>query len=331
MKRSFVWVCVLSITCAVLFAGGASEENAASSSKMKIAVQFGVGGLGDQSFNDNINNAILAAQKQIEFDYDYVEPKAVSEFENFFREFAQSKEYSLIVAAGSDAADACSKVAKEYPEQKFLLIDSPSQDPNVLGVTFKDNESTFLGGFAAGKITKTNKVGVVGALDIDVINGFIAGWEAGVKLANPQAIVYRAYCGGFKDPVTAKEMALQMYNNGADIVFQAAGGSGLGVFQAAEETGNLAVGVDSNQNPLKPNSIVMSCVRSFTAIIYNAVNDVKDGKFKAGTTLQAGIADDAVDCTFEGSNVSVDKSVKDAMEVLKQDVKAGKVQIPSKI
>ncbi|MDY4612014.1 MAG: BMP family ABC transporter substrate-binding protein [Sphaerochaetaceae bacterium] len=330
MKRKITLVLVMALLSAMVFAGGSSEKGS-TSGQFKIAVMFGVGGLGDQSFNDNINNAIVSAKSQMDFAYDYVEPKAVSEFESFLREFAQAKEYGLIVVAGSDAADACSKIAKEYPDQHFMLLDSGAADANVMGVTFKDNESTFLGGYAASLITRRNKIGVIGALDIDVINGFIAGWEAGAKHGNPDITVYRSYCGGFADPITAKEMAVQMYKNGADIIFAAAGGSGLGVFQAAEETGNLAVGVDSNQNPIKPDSIVMSCVRSFTAIMKNAIQNEMDGKLQVGTTLQVGILEDAVDCTFEGSNVPVLQSVKDAVEALKLEVKAGKVAIPSKL
>lgn len=320
-------VCML-IVCSMIFAGGNQETE--KNEKAKIAVMFGVGGLGDQSFNDNVNNGIKTAKSKLDFEYDYVEPKATSEFENFLREFAQSKEYVLIIIAGSDAADAVKKIATAYPDQDFMLLDATVDAPNVLGIIFKDNESTFLGGYAAALASTTGKIGAIGALDIDVINGFIAGWEAGAKQADPDIILYRSYCGGFADPVTAKEMALQMYNSGADIVFGAAGGSGLGIFQAAQETDNYAVGVDSNQNPVKPDYIMMSCIRKFDAILTTAISEELLGIFKGGLK-QVGINDDAVDCTFEGSNVDVPQKIKDSVAALKVDVKAGKVKIPSSL
>ena len=329
MKRLVSIVCIAVLAVSAAFAGGAQETTDSSKKEFKVAVQYGVGGLGDKRFNDNINNDVLAAKDTLGFSYDYVEPRAVSEFESFLHEFAESNEYNLVIVAGSDAADATSKVAKEFPNQHFLLVDSASQDSNVVGLTFKDNEATFLGGYAASKITKTNKIGVIGALDIDVINGFLAGWEGGAKYGNPDITVFRSYCGGFADPVTAKEMAIQMYNNGADIVFGAAGGSGLGIFQAAEETGHLAVGVDSNQNPVKPDYIVMSCIRSFSSIIPKLIEEEKEGTLPVGQTLAVGIADDAVDCVFDGSNVPVPQEVKDEIATLKKDVKAGKVDIPT--
>ena len=330
MKKIISIIMVMAIAAVCAFASG-SSETASAEAKAKVAVMFGTGGLGDQSFNDNIYNAVVNAQNTLDFEFDYVEPKATSDFETVLTEFAQEKTYKVIIIAGSDASEALAKVSKNYPSQLFAIVDSSSCGDNVLGITFKDNESTYLGGYAAALISKTGKIGVIGAMDIDVINGFIAGWEAGAKAAKSDIEVFRMYCGSFSDPVTAKEMAIQMYSNGADIVFGAAGGSGLGIFQAAEETDNLAVGVDSNQNPVKPDYIVMSCVRSFTTVIYDTIEGAINGTLKGGETKACGIVEDAVDCTFEGSNVVVDSSVKDAIAALKEEVKAGKISIPTSL
>ncbi len=325
MKRFIVIISILIAVSFGIYAGGSGESG---NSGNRIAVMYGVGGLGDQNFNDNINNAILEAQKTLDFEYDYVEPTAVSEFETFLREFALAGDYDLIISAGSDSADATNKVAREFPGQNFVLIDSAGDADNVLGVTFKDNESTFLGGYVAAQASKAGIIGVIGAMDTDVINGFIAGWEAGARYFNPDIEILRMYCGGFQDPVTAKEMALQMYDRGADIIFGAAGGSGLGIFQAAEEAGGYAVGVDSNQNPLKPASIMMSCIRNFKPVILSILTDSFAGNFKGGL-MNVGIKEDAVDCTFEGSEVYIDQSIKDSIETIREDVKAGKITIPS--
>lgn len=326
MKKLFVILAIVLICIGMpLFAGGSGEKTSGGN---RIAVMYGVGGLGDQSFNDNINNAIIAAQETLDFEYDYVEPTAVSEFETFLREFALSGDYTLIISAGSDSADALNKVAGEFPEQYFVLLDSASAQDNVISVTFKDNESTFLAGYVAALSSETGCIGVIGAMDIDVINGFIAGWEAGARYADPDIEILRMYCGGFQDPVTAKEMALQMYARGADIIMGAAGGSGLGIFQAAEETGNYAVGVDSNQNPLKPATIMMSAVRNFKPVIYSILSDSFDGNVETGLR-NVGIAEGAVECTFDGSEVHVDQSIKDALMTIEGEVREGKISVPS--
>lgn len=330
MKKAITLLSVLVMCMAFCFANGSGEESK-NNSTPQVAVMFGTGGLGDQNMNDNVNAALKNAQKSIDFTYDYVEPKAVSEFESFLREFCQANEYVLVITVGSDGADATTRVAKEYPNQKFMILDADSIANNVLGVRFKDNESTFLGGYVASLFSETGTIGVIGGMDNVVINGFIAGWEAGAKIANPEINLLRSYCGSFKDPVKAKEMALQMYQNGADVVFGAAGGSGLGIFQAAEETGKYAVGVDTNQNPIKPDCIILSCVRSFNEIISSSIRGAIDGSIKVGTTIEAGIAEDAVDCVFEGSNVVVDESIKASVQTLKLDVKAGKIQIPNSL
>lgn len=329
MKKKVCVLCLLLLLCGVSVWSGGSAEQQKDENETRIAVVFGVGGLGDQSFNDNINNAVLLASKDFSFVYDYVEPQAVSEFETFHREFAQSRDYRLIIGAGFDQADAIAKVAKEYSSQHFLLLDSAVDAPNVSSVMFKDFESTYLAGYVAAKFSKTNKIGSIGALDIDVINGFLAGYEAGAKYAKPNIKISRMYCGGFADPVTAKEMALQMYNSGIDIVFGAAGGSGLGIFQAAGEVGKYAIGVDSNQNGVKPDSIMMSCIRKFDTIIYAAIKTELEGDFASGLKY-VGLKEDAVDLTFELSNVIVPQAIKDEIGEVKKQIVAGTIVPPSR-
>ena len=325
-KFLLVLFCAILVSVSTIWAAGNSEVHSKESTR--IAVVFGVGGLGDQSFNDNINNAISVAKEDFDFEYDYVEPQAVSEFETFHREFAQTGDYSLIIGAGFDQADAIAKIAKDYPKQHFMLLDSSVDASNVSSVMFKDNESTFLAGYVAAKYSKTGKIGVIGALDIDVINGFIAGYESGARYANPTIQISRAYCGGFADPVTAKEMALQMYNSGVDIIFGAAGGSGLGIFQAAGEVGKYAVGVDSNQNGIKPDAIMMSSIRKFDSVIYSAISDVFTETFKEGLEF-VGLKEDAIDLTFDKSNVVVPQAIKNEIAQVKKQIIDGTIIVPS--
>jgi basic membrane protein A len=338
MKKKLLIVLLFVVLIAVpVFAGGQKEattENVGTSSEATktVAIVLGVGGLGDESFNDNCYNSLVEAQKKYGIEFDYVEPQSVSEFESFHREFSQSHEYDLIMASGYDQADAISKVATEFPDQKFLLIDSSVDNSNVVSIIYKDNESTFLAGALAALDTNTGKVGMLGALDIDVINTFIAGFKAGATEINPSIDVDIRYCGSFNDPVTAKEMSLSMYKSGVDIIHNAAGGSGLGIFQASADFGDgaYAMGVDANQNGVKPDHIILSSVRNTPAVILAQIKALVNDEFVGGVHY-VGLADDAVDITYDGSNVVVPQEYKDQVEELKAKIISGEIKVPSKL
>jgi basic membrane protein A len=338
MKKKILGVLLFVVLIAVpVFASGQKEaatEKAGSSTEATktVGIVLGVGGLGDESFNDNIYNSLVDAQEKYGIVFDYVEPQSVSEFESFHREFSQSHEYDLIMASGYDQADAISKAATDFPNQKFLLIDSSVSNKNVASIIYKDNEATFLAGAIAALDTKTGKVGMLGALDIDVINTFIAGFKAGAEEISPSIDVDVRYCGSFNDPVIAKEMSLSMYKSGADIIHNAAGGSGLGIFQAAAVYGDgaYAMGVDANQNGVNPDHIILSSVRNTPNVILAQIKDLVNDVFTSGVKY-VGLAEGAVDITFEGSNVIVPQEYKDQVEELKAKIISGEIKVPSKL
>jgi basic membrane protein A and related proteins len=341
---ALVLVILFTITACAPAAPAATTAPAAASTSAPAAKPFRVGlivatgGLGDRSFNDSGYAGVERAKKELGIEFDYVEPKEIAEYESHERAFAQKGTYDLIVGLGFDQADPMKKVAGEFPNQKWLMIDGVIDGmSNVRSVTFKDYEKAFLiGGYAAQLTTlplpKGNKdctVGGVGGMDIPLIRAFAAGYTAGVKYIQPDCKVIINYVGGWADPAKAKEIALSMYDQGADIVYQFAGGSGLGVFEAAKAKDMYAFGTDVNQNYIDPDHIVLSAQRFLDVVIYNTIKDLKEsGKFESGTH-QLGLKEGAVGNSLEQSNVKVPQEIVDKVNDMKAKVISGELKIPS--
>jgi basic membrane protein A len=298
------------------------------------------GGLGDRSFNDSGYAGVERAKKELGIEFDYVEPKEIAEYESNERAYAQKGTYDLIVGLGFDQADPMKKVATDFPKQKWLMIDGFIDGmSNVRSITFKDQEKAFLiGGYAAQLTTlplpKGNKdcvIGGVGGMDIPLIRAFAAGFTAGAKYVNPDCKVIINYVGGWADPSKAKEIAISMYEQGADIVYQFAGGSGLGVFEAAKLKDMYAIGTDVNQNYIDPDHIVLSAYRALDVVIYDTIKNLKEsGKFEAGTH-NVGLKEGAVGNTTEKSNVKTPQEITDKVNDMKAKVISGELQVPDKL
>jgi basic membrane protein A and related proteins len=336
MKKILLMVTVVALI-ASLSVGVFGKTSSTKAPKMGLILA--TGGLGDQSFNDLTFAGMKRAQKELGIKFDYVETKTVADYETQQQEMADSGEYGVIVAVGFDQVDALKKVAAEYPKQKFAIIDSVVDAPNVASYLSEEQEGSFLVGALAGllqkegklpQINKKNVIGIVGALDIPLIRKFIAGYMAGAKYVNPDTQVLYDYVGGFSDPTTAKEISIAMYNKGADIVFHAAGGSGLGIFQGAKEKNFLAIGCNSNQNYIDPEHIVASMMKRVDIATFSVVKETLNGTFKPGVhTL--GMAQDGVGYALENSKVPVSKSIVNQVEKLKVKIKNGQIKVPTAI
>jgi basic membrane protein A and related proteins len=305
----------------------------------RVGLIVATGGLGDRSFNDSGYSGVERAKKELGIQFDYVEPKEIAEYESHERAFAQKQSYDLIVGLGFDQADSMKKVATDFPQQKWLMIDGTIEKmDNVRSVTFKDWEKTFLIGGAAAQLAtlplpkaKSNcTLGGVGGMDIPLIRAFGAGFSAGIKYVNPDCKIVLNYVGGWADPAKGKEIALSMYDQGIDIVYAFAGGSGLGVFQAAKARDKYAIGTDVNQNYIDPDHIVLSAQRYLDVVIYDTIKDLMNGKWEGGYH-QLGLKENAVGYTFDQSNVQVPKEIKDKMEEMKAKVISGELVIPDKL
>lgn len=329
--------------CAVIMSGCAGKANVEETKKggaEKAACIFGVGGLGDQSFNDLINDGLKKAKSELNVDYDYAEPSQVSDFELFLRDMASTGDYSVIISVGFDSVDALAKVSKEFPDQQFALIDSSVDAANVANYECKEQEGAFLVGALAGLMLKESGAagadhiaGFIGAMDTPIINKFYAGYAAGMRYVNPDASVLKDYVAGdnpFGDTATAKEIAISQNGKGAGMIFHAAGGSGLGVFEAAGEYDFLAIGCNSNQNPVDPDHIAASMLKRVDTAAYEIVKAAcVDHDLAVGTTVALGLSDEGLDYTLEGSNVEVGEDIVAALEEIKQNVIQGEIVVPS--
>ncbi|MFH1180673.1 MAG: BMP family ABC transporter substrate-binding protein [Candidatus Bathyarchaeota archaeon] len=252
------------------------------SKPFKVGMVTGTGGLGDKSFNDGSFSALQRAYEKLGVEYDYVEPTSIAEYEGYQRDFAMSGEYGLIVCIGFDQGDALAIVAAEYPNQNFVLVDMVVDNPNVASLTFKANEGSFLLGVVAAMKSETGKLGFVGGIDIPLINDFYVGYKAGAEWAVPSIqVLDPVYVGGWGDPTKGKELAIGLVELGADGIFSAAGGSGLGALEAADEQDVTGYGVDFCQDYLNP-KMFASMTKRVDNAVYEMILNAMVGKFQGG-------------------------------------------------
>ncbi len=302
--------------------GGDAGEPAA-----KIAIVFATGGLGDRNFNDNAHAGLLRAKEELGITFDYVEPQEIAEFETHHRAFASSGDYDLIIANSFDQLDAVKNVSAEFPDQKFLLLDTVFDgEGNVASATFISSEASFLAGAISAQKSETKKIGFVGGADIPLINEFLAGYEAGAKFVDPSVEVVANYTNDWANPNLGKEIAVSMYENGADIVYAAAGGSGNGVFTAAKEQGKWTVGADMTPAQ-EPDNMVVGTLKRIDNTIYNNIQALLDGTWEPGHSA-LGLADDAVGYSVEGTEIEISQDIIDTAEQLKEQVISGELKVP---
>nr|WP_243108384.1 BMP family ABC transporter substrate-binding protein [Maliibacterium massiliense] len=332
MKKRISLLLVVVMVLAMALTGcgqKAADNNAGSGDGPKVAFVFALGGLGDKGFNDSAMEGLEMAKEQLGATIQYVEPKETAEFEGHLREFAKDGSYDVVFGFGYDQVDAIQVVAKEFPEQKFAIIDGEVDGyDNIMSVTFNDPEKAFLLGTIAGKMTKTNKVGMVGGMDIPLINGFGAGLKSGMAYVNPDVELSIKYVGAFNDANTGKELARALYDEGCDIVMACAGGSGLGVFAAAKDVDKMALGADVNQIPLDPDHIVASAMRMMQTVVLDIIGSVKDGSYKGGHQMR-GLKEKATDVTVEGAVIKTPQEVLDRTEEIRQELIDGKIDVPT--
>lgn len=332
MKKinKFLALLLIAVMALSLASCGKKEEDSTDEDTFKFALVIGVGGLGDGSFNDTLKKGCDDACTKYGIEgYQLIEPKEVAEFEGHFTDLSASGEYDLIVAGGFDAIDAMSKVAAEFPDQKYLFVDGevPDRD-NVTSVTYWDNEKTYLLGIISAMETKTNKLGIVLALDIPSLRIFSAGYMAGAWSVNPDIDISVKVVGGFADTTTGKELALALRDEGCDIVFAAAGGSGLGCIAAAEESGEFrVVGVDTNQCLISPDSVMVSGMRLMDVTVTNGIGEAINGTLKGGHQWQ-GLKEGAVTFTIDGSRCAPSDEAVSAANKAKEDIISGKITVP---
>ncbi len=289
------------------------------------AIVYDMGGKFDKSFNEAAFVGMEAWKKETGKQYLEFEIANESQREQAIRRMAE-KGASPIIGVGFSQASAIEKVAKEFPKLNFVIVDMVVGLPNVQSVVFKEQEGSFLVGAMAAMASKTGKVGFVGGMDIPLIRRFQCGYEQGAKFANAKAEVFANMTGttgaAWNDPTRGGELAKAQFAKGADVVFAAAGGTGVGVYQAAKDSGKLAVGVDSNQNHLQPGTMLTSMLKRVDVAVYNVSKS-----FAPGITV-LGLKEGGVDYAMDANNAKlVTADMKKKVDAAKADIISGKIKV----
>src|ERR1044071_189047 len=322
----------------LVFVGQACNRAAYSAddpSKIRVGIVFDIGGKDDRSFNAAAWNGVKCAasgtlpdgktscgKPALNVIVRDVEPGNPVSIEPAMRAFAE-RGYDLVIGVGFAQGPIMQAVAKDYPNIHFAIIDGvifeddgKTPNANVASLVFKEHEGSYLVGMIAGMTTRTNTIGFLGGMDIGLIHRFEGGYEQGAKAANPKVQVIQNYVGvtdaAWNNPGKGKEIALAQISKGADVIFTAAGNSGLGAFDAVEQAGkdssgratHFVIGVDSNQNMVKPGYVLTSMVKRVDNAVYQIVEDVVNGKFKGGFHTY-GVESDGVGYAMDNFNQSL--------------------------
>jgi basic membrane protein A len=342
LKRVDVVLSVLLAVAALLTlaparGGKAQALKAPVAAKGRVGLVFDVGGRGDKSFNDAAFDGLERARAQLGVEARYLEPQGSSDRESALRLFAASG-LDLVIGVGFIFSSDIDEVAKAYPNVRFACIDyaprGAAMPPNVAGLSFREEEGSFLVGAAAGLLSQSRHVGFVGGMTGPLIRKFEVGYAEGVRATCPSCTVHSAYAGttpdAYRDPAKGKALTVSQIALGADVVYHASGATGHGVFEAAREGKALAIGVDADQHDEMPGTVVTSMVKRADAAVYQVIERVLAGKFEGGMQV-FGLKESGVDWVHEGAHAQkLPPAVIARVEQLRGEIARGERSVPTR-
>ncbi|HLV26826.1 MAG TPA: BMP family ABC transporter substrate-binding protein [Gemmatimonadales bacterium] len=307
---------------------------------LDVGIIFDVGGRGDKSFNDGAYMGAERAARELGARVRFIEPGDGSDREAGLR-LLTAEGMDLVIGVGFIFTDDLMLLASEYPNSLFAGVDlsvqldedgNPILPPNLAALRFREEEGSFLVGALAALVGNSKRVGFVGGMDIPLIHKFEAGYRAGVLRVCPDCTVVSQYAGvtpeAFSNPGRGKELALSQYQSGVQVIFHAAGSTGLGVFEAARQMGRLAIGVDSDQYAEAPGYVLTSMVKGVDAAVYDAIERVANERFTGGN-FEFGLAEGGVDYVYDENNRSmIPRVARQRVEALRDSIISGAIQVP---
>ncbi len=302
----------------------------ASAADIKPAVVFDMGGKFDKSFNQGVYDGVEKFKSETGIEYREFEVTNEAQREQALRRMAQ-RGADPVLGIGFAQAPALEKVAKEFPDTRFAIIDMVVDLPNVRSIVFKEHEGSFLVGVLAALASESAKVGFVGGMDIPLIRRFACGYEQGVKHVNADAEVVQNMTGttpaAWNDPGRGGELTKSQFERGVDVVYAAAGGTGVGVYQAAKDAGKLAIGVDSNQNYLHPGTMLTSMLKRVDVAAYNVFMDSMNDEFTPGIQV-LGLSEEGVGWALDEHNESmITGEMKAKVDEVSAMITAGEISV----
>lgn len=332
-----IWALGVAALAAVVMVAGCSPTNpepgkttgtTETAKKLKIGVVFDKGGINDKSFNESAKAGLDRAAKELGIEAMPVESHSDSDYEANL-EALVDKKCDLVIAIGITMQTALQRIAKEHPETKFAIVDGSVKENNVRELLFKEEEGSYLVGYIAGKTSKTGKIGFVGGMKLPLIEKFEYGYYAGAKAANPQIQTLASkYVGSWDNVDAAKTAATVLFNDGADVVYHAAGLAGLGVIRAAQETGHFAIGVDSDQDSIAQGSVLTSMVKRVDEAVFQTIKDLKEGAWSAGSKLYDLKAGGVGTSAFTYTKDKIGAETLAQLEEVKKKIVSGETKVP---
>ena len=293
------------------------------------AIIYDLGGKFDKSFNEAAYNGAERFSEATGTEYAEFEIQNDAQREQALRRFAD-RGHSPVVMAGFSYGNALGAVAPEFPDTQFVIIDAVVEEPNVRSVVFKEHEGSYLAGVAAAMAAESGKVGFVGGMDIPLIRRFACGYVGGAKSAGATQVLENmtgTTGAAWNDPVRGGELAKNQISQGADVVYHAAGGTGVGVLQAAADEGKLGIGVDSNQNALQPGSVLTSMLKKVDVAVEDAMTDAMNDEFTTGVEV-LGLAEGGVDLAMDENNQPlVSEEMMAAIEDARAKIVSGEIEV----
>jgi basic membrane protein A len=298
-KLFFVLVCVMTV---VLFT---SCEKKDEKGTLKVAMITSQGGLGDKSWNDSGYQGLLKAKEELDIEIRVIEPRDVAEGEKFLNDLAHLG-YDLIITMEYAHGDILKEIAPKYEDTFFAIFNQVVEVPNVVSVVFGEHEGSFLAGALAAMMTvdtsipginADKKIGFIGGFQSPGIDKFLVGYREGARYIDKDIQVIVGYANSFGDPNKGREIASTQISNGVDIIYSVAGGTGIGVFEEAENRGVYAIGVDTDQDYLKPGVILTSMMKKVDLSIYEIIKLLNEEKLEKNTVINPGLAENGVGLT----------------------------------
>lgn len=341
-KLGLLLVVLLVAHGALLFVRPSGVTAAPTGEGLDVGIVFDVGGRGDKSFNDGAYLGAQRAIRELGARIRFIEPGEGTDREAGLRLLA-AEGLDLVVGVGFIFTDDLTLLAQEYPNVRFAGVDyAPQTDAagnfiappsNLAALKFREEEGSFLVGALAALVGNSKRLGFVGGMDFPLIHKFEMGYRAGVKAVCPDCEIVVQYAGvtpeAFRNPGKGQELALNQFQSGVNVIFHASGSTGLGVFEAARRRGKLAIGVDADQFVEAPGFILTSMVKRVDEAVFDAVRRVKDGSFRGGI-FQLGLAEHGVDYVYDENNRAlIPDSARSRVEMLRQDIVAGRIRVPS--
>ena len=305
-----------------------SSSDNSSEKVYKIGMVTDTGGINDESFNQSAWEGLQKFKKDYgdKVDVTYLESKQDADYVPNIETFID-EDIDLILGVGSNLKSAVESSAKDYPDNKFAIVDEVIDLPNVVSLTFESNVSAYLTGLIAGKMTKTNKAGFIGGIESEVISEFEYGYKAGVLTANPNVELLTQYTNSYSDSALGKSIANQMHTNGADVIFTAAGACGTGAIEAAKENNKMAIGVDQDQNYLAPKNVITSAMKNVNVATYNLSKNLIEGKYEGGKTVLNTLSTGGVGIAPTTKD-NVPQDILDYVNQYEEKIKSGDLKVP---